>query len=146
MTSYISAEVRRHVIERAERLCEYCLIHAEDTFFGCEVDHILSEKHGGPTEAADLALACMPCNRAKGTDIGSVARSSGVFSRFFNPRSDSWAAHFQLNGAMVRPLTEIGEATAAMLGFNSVERLLERELLIRLRRYPSAAALRRMHE
>ena len=71
MTSYISAELRRHVIERAERLCEYCLIHTEDTFFGCEVDHILSEKHGGPTEAANLALACMPCNRAKGTDIGS---------------------------------------------------------------------------
>ena len=45
-TSYIGAELRRYVFARAERLCEYCLIHEEDTFFGCEVDHILSEKHG----------------------------------------------------------------------------------------------------
>jgi hypothetical protein len=46
-TSYISAELRRLVVARAESLCEYCLIHEEDTFFGCEVDHVISEKHGG---------------------------------------------------------------------------------------------------
>ena len=42
--SYISPELRRLVAARAEGLCEYCLIHEDDTFFGCEVDHILSEK------------------------------------------------------------------------------------------------------
>ena len=44
--SYISAELRRQVAARASRRCEYCLIHEEDTFFGCHVDHIVSEKHG----------------------------------------------------------------------------------------------------
>ncbi len=43
-------------------LCEYCLIHEDDTFFGCEVDHIISQKHGGPTEPENLAYACLPCN------------------------------------------------------------------------------------
>jgi ATP-binding cassette subfamily F protein uup len=41
-TSYISAELRRLVVARAESLCEYCLIHEDDTFFGCEVDHIIT--------------------------------------------------------------------------------------------------------
>ena len=65
-TSYVSAELRRLVVARADSLCEYCLIHEEDTFFGCEVDHIVSEKHGGQTDAQNLALACLFCKRNKG--------------------------------------------------------------------------------
>lgn len=55
MSSYVSAALRQLVAERAEYLCEYCLLHEEGTFFGCEVDHIISEKHGGPTVAENLA-------------------------------------------------------------------------------------------
>ena len=72
MSSYVSAALRRLVAERAAYLCEYCLLHEEDTFFGCEVDHIISEKHGGPTVAENLAYACAFCNRAKGSDVGSI--------------------------------------------------------------------------
>ena len=36
--------MRRLVIARAGRRCEYCLIHEDDTYFGCEVDHVVSEK------------------------------------------------------------------------------------------------------
>jgi 5-methylcytosine-specific restriction endonuclease McrA len=50
MPSYVNEQLRRLVALRAEHLCEYCLIHEEDTFYGCEVDHIISLKHGGPTE------------------------------------------------------------------------------------------------
>ena len=73
MSSYVSAELRRHVSERAELICEYCLIHEDDTFFGCQVDHVVSEKHGGETSSENLAYACAFCNRAKGTDLGSIA-------------------------------------------------------------------------
>jgi hypothetical protein len=41
--TYIPAEMRRLVIGRAGRRCEYCLIHEDDTYFGCEVDHVVSE-------------------------------------------------------------------------------------------------------
>jgi hypothetical protein len=41
MRSYVSEELRRLVANRAERLCEYCLIHEDDTFFGCVIDHIV---------------------------------------------------------------------------------------------------------
>jgi hypothetical protein len=98
MTSYISIELRRLVESRANHLCEYCLIHEEDTFLGCQVDHIIAEKHSGPTNADNLSLACTFCNRAKGTDIGSIAPSTGEFTRFFNPRTDHWSDHFQLSG------------------------------------------------
>jgi len=55
MSSYISPALRRLVATRAEYLCEYCLIHEDDTFFGCEVDHIISEKYGGQTAENNLA-------------------------------------------------------------------------------------------
>ncbi len=77
MSSYINAVLRRLVAIRANSLCEYCLIHEEDAFFGCEVDHIISEKHGGQTEADNLAYACAFCNRAKGSDIGSIVQRRG---------------------------------------------------------------------
>lgn len=68
MSSYVSAALRRLVAVRADALCEYCLMHEDDAVFGCEFDHIISEKHGGATDAENLAYACAFCNRAKGSD------------------------------------------------------------------------------
>lgn len=146
MSSYVSATLRRLVAERAAYLCEYCLLHEEDTFFGCEVDHIISEKHGGPTAAENLAYACAFCNRAKGSDIGSIVWRTGAFSRFFHPRLDRWVEHFALDGVTILPLSAIGEVTARILDFNNPDRLLERQAVYALGRYPSAAAIVRMAE
>ncbi len=132
------------VAARADHLCEYCLIHEDDTFFGCEVDHIISQKHGGPTEAENLAYACMFCNRYKGSDIGSILPQTGKFSRFFNPRVDRWSDHFVLHEVVIKPVTAIGEVTAAILRFNASEQLLEREALREIGHYPSVGALRRI--
>ncbi len=51
-----------------------------------QVDHVISEKHGGPTEEHNLAFCCPFCNRAKGSDIASLVESELV--RLFNPRID----------------------------------------------------------
>lgn len=139
MARRVSAELRQTTAERASRLCEYCLIAELDTFYGCEVDHIISVKHDGSSEPSNLAYACSLCNRAKGSDIGSVS-SSGEFTRFFNPRTDRWAQHFRLDQATVRPLTVIGDVTARILGFNDSARLHEREEMIRFGKYPNEAA------
>jgi hypothetical protein len=141
MSRYVSAEVRRLVAERAERLCEYCLIGEDDTFFGCEVEHIISLKHGGSSDPDNLAYACVFCNRQKGSDIGSVSRQTGEFSRFYNPRTDRWLEHFGLVEDVITPLTIVGEVTARILQFNAGERVLERRVLRVARRYPSKAAL-----
>lgn len=134
-STYINADLRRQVIKRAANICEYCLIHEDDTFFGCHIDHIISEKHGGVTHADNLALACTACNLAKGSDIGSITKN-GLLTRFFNPRIDQWSEHFFIVGNIIQPLTPIGEVTARILQFNTSERLLEREALIAVGRFP----------
>lgn len=146
MDRYIPTELRHLVAERTEYLCEYCLIHEDDTFVGCQVDHIISLKHGGQTKAENLAYACVFCNRNKGSDIGSIVWRTGEFVQFFNPRKDVWANHFYLEGSLIRPLTGIGEVTARILGFNSSERVLERATLITIGDYPSPPALERMRK
>lgn len=87
---YISVELRRLVVARADDLCEYCLIAEADTL-GCQVDHIISVKHGGATTADNLCYACIFCNLQKGTDLGSINWRTVELVRFFNPRRDFWA-------------------------------------------------------
>ncbi len=134
MARWISAELRQAVASRSNFLCEYCLIAEADTFYGCEVDHIISLKHEGASEFDNLAYACALCNRAKGSDIGSIS-PAGEFTRFFNPRTDSWAEHFRLEGATIQPLTTVGEVTANILRLNESARIHEREELIRFGKY-----------
>jgi hypothetical protein len=140
----LSAGVRQLVAARAHYLCEYCLIAEDDTFIGCEVDHIISLKHGGSSEAENLAYACFFCNRQKGSNIGSISRQSGEFIRFFHPRTDRWSEHFRLTGSSIQPLTLIGEVTARILNFNHADQILERRVLQEANKYPSQAALIRM--
>ena len=57
MTIDESERLRRQLAERAYHVCEYCLIHQDDTFWGCQVDHSISRKHGGGlTEPANLDI------------------------------------------------------------------------------------------
>jgi HNH endonuclease len=125
---YISESTRRLVEERADKRCEYCLIYEEDTYIGCEIDHIISIKHGGKNNDSNLAFSCFPCNRFKGTDIASFT-TKGILSRFFNPRIDNWTEHFKIQGNMILGISDIGEVTVKILKFNEEERLEEREYL-----------------
>lgn len=119
-------------------------MHEDDTFFGCQVDHIISVKHGGSTEVDNLAYACGFCNRQKGSDIGSILGPGSAIVRFFNPRIDKWVDHFRLDEVIIIPLTEIGEVTVKILGFNDSDRILEREILTAMGRYPTIVTLARM--
>jgi len=139
MPRWISPELGQTIAARANLLCEYCLVAEADTFYGCEVDHIISLKHGGSSEPDNLAYACALCNRSKGSYIGSIS-TTGEFSRFFNPRTDRWSEHFLLGHAFIRPLTTVGEVTAHILEFNNSARLHEREEMIRFGKYPGEAA------
>ena len=140
----ISREIRRQVSERADSLCEYCLISEADTFFGCHVDHIISVKHEGTTTVDNLAYACVVCNRQKGSDLGSINWETKELVRFFNPRTDRWSDHFILEGAKITACTPIGEVTVRILRFNSDSQITERQTLIDENRYPSASAMLRM--
>ena len=136
MSRYVSEKVRTEIELRAKGFCEYCRIAIEDTYFGGEIDHIISLKHRGQTESENLALACQPCNRNKGSDLGSISETSRTLIRFFNPRIDNWDEHFRVNSqAEIEPLTEIGKVTAFIFGFNDLERIAERKGLIDIGHY-----------
>ncbi len=141
MSKYISYEVRDAVALRANNVCEYCLIAEEDAYFKFQVEHIISRKHGSSSDLENLALACVFCNRYKGSDIASLSSETGELVRFYNPRVDRWRDHFRLNGVMIEALAEIGEATIRILQMNHDDQILERQILSRRGRYPIEAAL-----
>ncbi len=128
--THISAELRRLVRQRAGECCEYCLILEAFTFAVHELDHIVAEKHGGPTTADNLALACALCNGFKGSDLASIDPESGVIAPLYHPRRDVWSQHFRLAGGKIEPLTPVGRVTVRLLQLNHPDRLEERELLI----------------
>jgi hypothetical protein len=107
------------------------LIHQDDAASRHQVDHIVAEKHGGDTTLANLALSCLPCNRRKSSDIGSIDPATGQFTRLFNPRGQSWFDHFRLDGPRIVGITAVGRTTVEFLKLNAPERLLERVDLIR---------------
>ena len=94
----ISSAVRREVRERTNRFCEYCLLPEEQAFFPPEPDHIIATKHGGKTNAENLALACFDCNRFKGSDVASIDPLRGELTPLFNPRTQKWDEHFTIEG------------------------------------------------
>ena len=146
MSEQVRERLRLLVAARAYHVCEYCLIHEDDTFWGCQVDHIISRKHAGSSEAENLAWACAACNNHKGSDLGSLAGKPPRLVRFFHRRADSWAGRFQLVGVRIEPLDEIGAATERLLQLNHDSRLRERATLALIGRYPAIEALARMKE
>jgi hypothetical protein len=127
--TYISAPLRRLVYERAHKACEYCLIPEIAVFASHEIDHVIAEKHGGQTEADNLALSCVVCNKYKGSDLASIDPATREIIRLYHPRQDDWREHFQLEAGSISPLTSIGQVTVQLLQINRPERVEERRLL-----------------
>jgi hypothetical protein len=126
-TSYIPAALRRLVEERANYKCEYCLLPTGISFFSHEIDHVIAEKHGGETNANNLALTCWRCNRYKGSDLGSFDPKTGDFSFLFNLHNQEWDFHFTFSEVLIVGLTTEGRTTVKLLQINNQERLAERE-------------------
>ena len=124
--TYISAALRREVIERAGNRCEYCLLPAEVAFYPHEVDHVIAEKHGGATDINNLAFACWRCNRHKGSDLTSFDPQTQRLSLLFDPRTQIWSEHFAYEGERITGLTPEGRTTIILLQLNSDARLTER--------------------
>jgi 5-methylcytosine-specific restriction endonuclease McrA len=131
MSKYIPESLRQAVALRANFRCEYCRRYEADSFIKFQIDHIISQKHGGLTILSNLAYTCYPCNHIKGSDIGTVLSDDETFVRLFNPRKHNWFDHFELSpeGLFV-PKTQIAEGTIKVLDLNNVNRIMERIDLI----------------
>jgi 5-methylcytosine-specific restriction endonuclease McrA len=98
----LTAELRQLVTDRALSACEYCRLHENDAAFRHEVDHFISQKHGGSEHHSNLALACFLGNRYKGSDIAALD-SAGELVQLFHPRTQRWPEHFRLRTGRIFP-------------------------------------------
>lgn len=122
--------LREHVWRRAESCCEYCQMPQSCIDASHEVDHVIAEKHHGPTVLENLALACFHCNNHKGPNIAGVDPTTGRVTRLFHPRNDRWDEHFRWDGPLLIGLTPVGRATIDVLAINLHDRVLHRMMLI----------------
>jgi 5-methylcytosine-specific restriction endonuclease McrA len=133
MSQNIPKYLRKAAASRANFCCEYCRIPNIDSYYGFQVDHIVSRKHGGKTTINNLAYACPDYNRYKGTDLGTFLENPLILVRFFNPRLDNWNEHFDTNNSgLIISKTEIGTATIKIFAINHPDRIIERQLLWQL--------------
>ena len=107
-----------------------------DAIAGHQIDHVIADKHGGPTLAENLALSCLFCNRRKGSDLSSIDAETGEIATLFNPRTQAWMEHFAIDDVQIRGLTAAGRATVHLLQLNAVQRLIERRELKNAGRFP----------
>src|SRR5260370_484372 len=91
--------LRRQVQARTQGRCEYCLIHEADMYYPHEPDHVIAEKHGGPTSFENLPWACFHCNRSKGSALASVDPLSDKIVFLFNPREQRWKTIWSDSGS-----------------------------------------------
>src|SRR2546430_16811184 len=87
MAGEVSDALRRTVADRAYHVCEYCLVHEEDLYHGCEVDHVISVKHGGLAAAQNHALVALHCKRHKCTILGTLCAPTPQPTPLYNPRA-----------------------------------------------------------
>lgn len=118
------------VWQRAGGLCEYCQRPQDSSSCPFEIDHIVAEQHGGATDAGNLAVACIYCNRHKGPNLSGTDPETGRIVRLFNPRTDGWDEHFEWAGPVLHGRTDIGRATIVVLAINRPEYVDVRQELI----------------
>ena len=63
--TYVSKALRERVAAQATYRCGYCLTQEAVAGFSLEIEHLIPEVLGGPTEEDNLWLACSACNDAK---------------------------------------------------------------------------------
>jgi len=131
-----SKKIKKVVKERAKSRCEYCRIQEDDSFLTFEIEHIVSQKHGGGDELENLAYACPQCNQFKGTDLITFLDDYDNIVTLFNPRKQDWFEYFEVLEGEIIGKNKVAKATIKLLKINATERIIIREILMKANRYP----------
>ena len=134
----MTALLQRIVRDRAANRCEYCGIQAEALQATLHIEHVIPRKHGGPTDADNLALACRHCNLHKGPNLTGFDPDSATLCELFHPRKQVWTEHFQFDGFRITGITPCGRTTVWVLNLNATDQLLQRALAAQLYPPPSS--------
>ena len=108
MRQPIPARVRKQVIQRANHHCEY------------------------------YTAACIRTIRYKGSDMTTFLDNYQDVVSLFNPRFESWHDHFRCVDGEIIAKTRVGRASVKLLRVNEPDRLILRQLLAQLGRYPNS--------
>ena len=137
--SAFSEARRNEVSARAGHRCEYCHLPTRGQVATFPIDHVIPRGSGGTNEPTNLALTCPHCNAHKWTAAEGPDPETGDVTRYFNPRRDEWAEHFEWSVAQAGELvgkTPIGRATIVGLWINDADMITLRVLLAELTLFP----------
>ena len=129
---YITATEESQIIERANRLCEYCRCSMDYSAQPFVIDHIVPIAEGGTTTMENLAFACGGCNGHKYTKIQALDPVSRELVSLYNPRTQKWLDNFVWSDDFLQAvgLTAIGRATINALQINRSGVVNMRKLLL----------------
>jgi len=68
----MDSALRELTQSRSGGYCEYCRVPEKYDRLPFQPDHIIAEKHEGPTLESNLAWSCYDCNIYKGPNIAGV--------------------------------------------------------------------------
>jgi HNH endonuclease len=126
----VSQSVRQKVRKRADNRCEYCRLPDEMGRYTHHIDHIIPIAHGGTSELDNLAWACFDCNTNKIRDVASYDPETKVLTPFYNPRTQNWSDHFEMESGIIVGKTPVGRVTVQMLQMNNEMQVEARRELI----------------
>lgn len=136
--AYIPKTLRDRVRAQAKARCGYCLTSEAVVGSPMEIDHIIPEALGGPTEEDNLWLACSLCNQRKSSRIAGLDPLTGALTRLFDPRHQRWRDHFAWteDGAIIVGITAEGRATVIALDLNRVSLVYARRAWVTVGWHP----------
>lgn len=130
MSRRVPAQTRKEVRERAKERCEYCRKPDEVGLYGPHVDHVIPPLHGGKDELGNYAWACFQCNSVKSGHVASYDFVTQELTPLYNPRTQQWHDHFELQGALIVGKTPVGRVTVRILNMNSPIQVSARQEII----------------
>jgi hypothetical protein len=139
--SAFSEATRTAVATRAAHRCEYRHLPTRGQVATYPIDHVIPRSANGPSDPSNLALTCPHCNAHKWCEGEGIDPVTGRVARFFHPRRDEWAEHFEWSRFRPGELTgktPSGRATIAGLRMNDDDMIELRQLLAELGLFPDA--------
>ena len=129
---YITVTEESQIIERANRLCEYCQCSMDYSTQPFVIDHIVPISENGKTTLDNLAFCCGGCNGHKYAKIQAIDPVSRELVPLYNPRKQNWQNNFVWSEDFLQVvgMTAIGRATINALQMNRSGVVNMRKLLL----------------